>query len=87
MEINVLKKEKNELEVEFSNLTFPEILRVYLNKDSSVTFVAWKKEHATRNPVLLIKTNGKDVKKVLENSISEIVKDLEKVELEFKNLK
>jgi len=87
MEIKILRKEKNELEVEFGNLTFPEILRVYLNKDSAVTFVAWKKEHSTKNPALLIKTKGKDVKSVLEHAVKEIVKDLEKIENDFKNLK
>ena len=62
MEMKVLKKEKNEIEIEFDNLTFPEILRVYLNKDPAVAFAAWKKEHATMNPVLLVKTKGKDAK-------------------------
>ncbi len=87
MEVKVLKKEKNELELQFDNLTFPEILRVYLNKDSSVTFAAWKKEHSTVNPVLLVKTKGKDAKAVVEHAVNEIVKDLEKVETEFKSLK
>ena len=87
MEVKVLKKEKNEMEVEFDNLTFPEILRVYLNKDSSVTFAAWKKEHSTKNPILLVKTKGKDVKLVVENAIDKIVKDLEKAESDFKALK
>jgi len=87
MEMKILRKEKNELEVEFSNLTFPEILRVYLNKNPAVTFVAWKKEHSTKNPILLIKTNGKDVKSALEHAVKEIVKDLEKIENDFKNLK
>ncbi len=34
MEVKLLKKGKYEMEVEFENLTFHEILRVYLNKDS-----------------------------------------------------
>ncbi|HIH52302.1 hypothetical protein COT60_02740 [Candidatus Pacearchaeota archaeon CG09_land_8_20_14_0_10_30_9] len=87
MEVKVLKKEKNELELEFDNLTFPEILRVYLNKDPAVTFAAWKKEHATMNPSILVKTKGKDAKAVLEHAVSEIIKDLEKVESDFKALK
>ena len=82
-----MKKEKNEIEVEFDNLTFPEILRVYLNKDPSVTFVAWKKEHSTRNPVLLVKTKGKDAKSAIDKAVETITKELEKVESEFKALK
>lgn len=87
MEVKVLKKEKNEIEVEFGNLTFPEILRVYLNKDSNVTFAAWRKEHSTKNPVLLVKTKGKDAKSAIDHAIEKIVKDLEKAESDFKALK
>ncbi|MDP3966130.1 MAG: RpoL/Rpb11 RNA polymerase subunit family protein [archaeon] len=87
MEMNVLKKEKNEMEIEFDNLTFPEILRVYLNKDSAVHFAAWKKSHSTKNPVLLVKTKGKDVKTAIEGAVKAIVKDLDKVEDDFSKLK
>ncbi len=87
MEVKVLRKEKNEIEVEFNDLTFPEILRVYLNKDAGVTFAAWKKEHSTLNPVLLVKTKGKDPKAAIEKAVQEITKDLEKVEEDFRKLK
>ncbi len=87
MEVKVLRKEKNEIEIEFDDLTFPEILRVYLNKDSAVTFAAWKKEHSTLNPVLLVKTKGKEAKAAVDKAIQEITKDLEKVEEDFKKLK
>ena len=87
MEVKLLKKGKNEMEVEFENLTFPEILRVYLNKDSSVTFAAWKKDHSTKHPALLVKTKGKDAKSALEGAVNAIIKDLDKIESEFKNLK
>jgi DNA-directed RNA polymerase subunit L len=87
MEVKVLKKEKNEIEVEFDNLTFPELLRVYLNKDSAVTFAAWKKEHSTKNPVLLVKTKGKDAKVAIDKAVEAITKDLDKIESEFKALK
>ncbi len=87
MEVKVLRKEKNEIEIEFDDLTFPEVLRVYLNKDSAVTFAAWRKEHATLNPVLLVKTKGKDAKAVVEKAIESITKDLEKAEDDFKKMK
>jgi len=87
MELKFLKSEKNEAEIEFSNLTLIEIVRVYLNKQNDVTFAAWKREHNTVNPILKIKTKSKDVKSVLKEVISEIVKDLDSVAAEFKSLK
>jgi len=87
MEINVLKSSKDEIEVELDSITIVEILRVYLNKDSSVTFAAWKREHPTKKPALLVKTKGKTAKKAIDDAISAIEKDLEKFEADFKKLK
>ncbi|MEA3414051.1 MAG: RpoL/Rpb11 RNA polymerase subunit family protein [Nanoarchaeota archaeon] len=87
MEIKVLKKEKNEIELEIGNLTIAEILRVYLNKDSTVTFVAWKREHITKNPILKVKTASKDVKSVIDKTVKNMISDVEKLETDFKKLK
>ena len=87
MELNILKNEKEEIEFEIESLTIAEILRVYLNKDSSVTFAAWKREHPTKKPILLIKTKGKTAKKAVDDAVSAITKDLDKVESDFKKLK
>ncbi len=87
MELNILRKEKDEIEFEIDSLTLAEILRVYLNKDSAVTFAAWKREHPTKKPILLVKTKGKTAKKAIDDAISEITKDLDKVESDFKKLK
>ncbi len=87
MEINILKSSKDEIELELENLTIAEILRVYLNKDSSVTFAAWRTEHPTKKPVLLIKTKGKTAKKAIDDAVSLITKDLDKLESEFKKIK
>ena len=87
MEINILKSAKDEIEVELESLTIAEILRVYLNKDSSVTFTAWKREHPTRKPVLLVKTKGKTAKKAISDAVNSITKDLDKLESDFKKLK
>ena len=86
MEINVLKKDKNEIEVELGNLTIAEILRVYLNKDSSVTFAAWKREHPTKKPVLKVTTKSKTAKKAIDDAVTAITKDLDKFESDFKKL-
>ena len=87
MEINILKSSKDEIEVELGDLTIAEILRVYLNKDSSVTFTAWKREHPTKNPILAVKTKGKTAKKAISDAVNSITKDLDKVESDFKKMK
>lgn len=87
MEMQILKNEKEEIEVEMDNLTLAEILRVYLNKDSAVTFAAWKREHITKRPILSVKTKGKSAKKAIDEAVSLIVKELDKLESDFKKLK
>ncbi len=87
MEINIIKDLKDEIEVEIENLTMVELLRVYLNKDSSVTFAAWKREHPTKKPIIKVKTKGKTAKKAINDAILVITKDLDNFENDFKKLK
>ena len=87
MEMKVLKSSKDEIELEVDNLTIVEILRVYLNKDSSVSFAAWRREHPTKSPILLVKTKGKTAKKAITDAVNSITKELDKVEDDFKKLK
>lgn len=87
MDIKILQSSKDELEMEIGNLTIAELLRVYLGKDSAVDFVAWKREHLTKNPVLKIKTKGKTAKKAVSDAVSLVVKELDKLEKDFKKLK
>jgi len=87
MEINILKDEKNELEFQVNNQTIAEILRVYLNEDSSVKLGAWKKEHYSKPIVLKIISEGKTPKKALQDAVSKIQKDLKKYSEEFKKAK
>ena len=85
MDMKILKDEKNVLEIELNSVTLAEILRVYLDKDSSVDFVAWKRDHPTHDPFL--KIEGKHPKKSLKDAVSDITKDLEGVEKEFSSMK
>ena len=87
MELEILKSSKEEIEVEINSLTIAEILRVYLNKDSNVTFAAWKREHPTKNPVLSVQTKGKTAKKALNDAINSITKELDRIESDFSKLK
>jgi len=85
VEVKILKDDKDSLEAEVDSLTIAEILRVYLNKDSNVSFAAWKREHPTKNPILRVE--GKNAKKSLKDSVSSVVKDLDKVEKDFEKMK
>jgi len=87
MEIKILKDEKNELEFQIDNQTIAEIVRVYLNEDSSVKLGVWKKEHYSRPFVLKVVTEGKTAKKALQDAIAKVEKDLEKYREEFKKAK
>lgn len=82
-----MNSDKEEIEVEFENLTIAEILRVYLNKDSSVTFAAWRRLHPTDRPVLKVKTKGKTAKKAINDAVSAVTKDLDKTLDDFKKIK
>jgi len=84
MEIKYLKNEKNEAEIELDNLTIAEVLRAYLNKDSAVEFAAWRRPHPSKNPILKIKTKGKTVKKALQDAVSVIEKEADKLVSNFK---
>ncbi len=87
MEMKILKNSKEEIELEFESLTLAEIIRVYLNKDNSVSFSAWTRAHSSHNPRLLVQTKGKTAKKAVNDAISAITKDLDKAMADFKKLK
>lgn len=84
MEIKVLKNEKDYLEIELDNLTIAELLRKQLWNDSAVEVAAWKREHPSKNPVLVIKTKDKSAKKALQDCIAKLQKINDKILEEFK---
>ncbi|HLD98444.1 MAG TPA: RpoL/Rpb11 RNA polymerase subunit family protein [Candidatus Nanoarchaeia archaeon] len=86
VEVKVVKDEKNELELEINSLTIAEILRVYLNKDESVEFAAWRREHPTKPLILKIETKGKSPRKAIEDAIEKIQKESDKLASEVKKL-
>jgi DNA-directed RNA polymerase subunit L len=85
MDLKILKEDKEEIEVEIDNVTLAEVLRVYLNENSDVSFAAWKREHPTKNPVLKVK--AKNPKKAIKEAVSTVSKELDKVEKDFASLK
>ena len=87
MELKVLNDSKDEIEVQIDSLTLVELLRVYLNKDSAVSFAAWKRNHPSEAPILKVKTKGKSAKKAIDDAVKAITKELEKIENDFKKMK
>jgi len=77
MSFTILKDAKYEMEIAIVNLTIAEVLRVYLNKDSSVEFAAWKRGHPRKPAILRVETKGKTVKKALEDAVAKISKETE----------
>jgi DNA-directed RNA polymerase subunit L len=87
MEYKIINDKKDELEIELDNLTVAEILRVYLNLDDSVKIAAWKKEHPSKNPILIVQTKGKSPRKAISDAVGKIEKELDKVLEQFKSVK
>ena len=83
----IIKNEKNHVEIEIDNLTITEAIRNFLWEDSNVKFAAWKRDHPTKNPVLIVKTEGKTAKKAISDAISRIDKLSDKVLADFKKAK
>ena len=82
--IKVLKKKKNQFQIEIDNLTIAELLRKFLWQDSSVEIAAWKREHPTKNPILVVQTKGKSAKKALLDCITRVEKLNNNLLTEFK---
>jgi len=76
MNIEIVKEEKNDLELTIDNLTIAEILRVYLN-EQEVDFAAWRREHPFKP--LVFKLQSANVRKSIGDAVSAIKKDLDKI--------
>ena len=87
MNIKIIKQDKEELQIEIDNLTVAELLRNYLWQDSATVVAAWQRDHPSKNPILVIKTKGKNPKKVLEDTISKIQSLNSKILSELKKAK
>ena len=78
MEIEVLKSDKHDMEINIDNLTIAEILRVYLY-DAGADFAAWRREHPSKPIIFKIQSSNKTVKKAVSDSIAMIKKDCGKI--------
>jgi len=82
MDIKILSEDKGEMEIELSNQTIAEILRIYLN-EQGVDFAAWRRDHPSKPVVLKIKSST-GVKKAVSAAISAINKDCSSLLSELK---
>lgn len=88
MEVEVIKSEKDDIEVMLDNTTIAEILRMYLNDNvDGVELAVWKREHPSKPALLKIKTNGKTAKKAISEAIAAVKKDLEGIVKDMKKAK
>lgn len=75
MNIEIVKEDKNEIELRIDNTTIAEVLRVYLY-DAGAEFAAWKREHPSKPAIMIIKAgSGKSAKKCVSDAVDAIKKD------------
>ena len=78
MEIEIVKQDKNEIELKIDNVTIAEILRDYLNRQG-IEFAAWRREHPTKPVLMRIAVSSGTVKKAVSEAVSAVKKDLAKI--------
>ena len=78
MNIEIVKREKDIIELKVDNITVAEILRVYLN-EQGVKFAAWRREHYSKPILFRIQTSGKTVKKAVSDAVVAINRDCDSI--------
>ena len=78
MNIEIVKNEKNELEIKIDNLTVAEIIRDYLYR-TGIKFAAWRREHPSKPIIFKIESSDKTVKKAVSDAADAIKKDCDKI--------
>lgn len=73
MNIEIVKEDKNEIELKINNVTVAEILRHALN-EQGVDFAAWRREHPSKPVLMKIKHSG-NIRKIVNDSVSAIKKE------------
>ena len=79
MEMNIIKHEKKEMVIEFGSedFTIPDLIASVLNRDKDVSFAGTYKEHPeVGKPRLVIKTDKKKPKEVLEKALKSAEEEL-----------
>lgn len=84
MEVKILKQEKDRLEIEIDNLTIAELVRKELGYDDKVEIAAWKRDHPTKNPVLIVKMKEGTARKALLDCLAKLQKTNDDILDKFK---
>jgi DNA-directed RNA polymerase subunit L len=90
MEIEVLKEEKDLLELSFSETDqgLLNMIKEALWKQAGVEMASFRLDHPEiSKPVFMLKTKGKDAKKVWNSAVESLSEDLGKLGSELKKLK
>lgn len=87
MEMKIVKKDKNELQIEIDDLTLCELLRNELWDDKSVTLASYSRKHPEENPVLRVISEGKTPKKALSDAVKRLLKKSGELGKTFKTIK
>ncbi|MEK6902772.1 MAG: DNA-directed RNA polymerase subunit L [archaeon] len=86
MEIEFIKKAANHVEFKIvgETHTFANLLKSHLVDDPNVEFVAYKLEHPTdKDSIFILKTKGKEAKKVLLDAAKRVQEDVEELQGAF----
>lgn len=86
MEVSILKQDKDHIEIELNNLTIAELVRNELWQDNKIAIAAWKRDHPTKSPMMVIKVKEGTAKKALLDCIERLQKVNEKIVAEFKKV-
>ena len=78
MNVEIIKKDKNEFDLSVDSLTVAEILRVYLN-ESGIEFAAWRREHPSKPILMKVKSKSGTVPKAINEAVGAIKKDCDKI--------
>lgn len=78
MNIEIVKQDKQEVELKIDNTTVAEILRVYLN-EQGIKFAAWRREHPSKPVIFRIQASEGTVKKAVADAVVAIKKDCDKL--------
>ena len=78
MNIEVLKNEKNDVEIKIDNITLAEVLRTYLYNEG-IDFAAWRRGHPSQPAIMKIQSSNKTVKKAIADAVAALKKDCDKL--------
>jgi DNA-directed RNA polymerase subunit L len=87
MEFKVIKDEKDWLEVQFEQIDYGLLnaLKEALWEQEGVEIASYSLDHPEiGKPIFILRTNGKDAKKVWNAAIDSLIKNLEQLKKELK---